>query len=331
MSRVLKIIVNVILICAIGIAAALLVPSVLDVPMVVVDDVNMDTNLSTGSVTYAKEKDSSQVKTGDRLLISQDGSQMVYEVKSVAGENCTVEDTKSGDGGTQEITLPSKVNEVLVTVPFIGYASMALRSVEGLIIVGLAVVFVIILFILAEIWKKDEDDDEDEDEDGQDETEDEELTEDEEEETPVMSRREARRQAKMEKKLAKKEAKAAKAQKEEAEEEEEDDVRIAEPVKKNKRHSEEVQKEPEKLQHPGDLFAETESSMASAIADMLEQDRQNEDGGLEEDSEEEEWKSAMPVRTKEELLNKAHADGDEPEVRDDEVSGVTLIDYSDIL
>lgn len=329
MSRVLKIIVNVILICAIGTAAALLVPSVLDVPMVVVDDVNMDTNLSTGSVTYAKEKDSSQVKTGDRLLISQDGSQMVYEVKSVAGENCTVEDTKSGDGATQEITLPSKVNEVLFTVPFIGYASMALRSVEGLIIVGLAVVFVIILFILAEIWKKDEDDDEAEtDEDG---TEDEELTEDE-EEVPVMSRREARRQAKMEKKLAKKEAKAAKAQKEEAEEaEEDDDVRIAEPVKKNKRHSEEVQKEPEKLQHPGDLFAETESSMASAIADMLEQDRQNEGGDLEEDSEEEEWKSAMPVRTKEELLNKAHADGDEPEVRDDEVSGVTLIDYSDIL
>ena len=40
--------------------------------------------------------------------------------------------------------------------------------------------------------------------------------------------------------------------------------------------------------------------------------------------EEEEWKPAMPVRTKEELLKKAQADGDEPEVRDDEVSGVTL-------
>lgn len=330
MSRVLKIIVNVILICAIGTAAALLIPSVLDVPMVVVDDVNMDTNLSTGSVTYAKEKDSSQVETGDQLLISQDGSQMVYEVKSVDGTSCTVEDTKSSDGGTQEITLPSKVNEVLITVPFIGYASMALRSVEGLIIVGLAVVFVIILFILAEIWKKDEDEDEDEDEE-ENGTGDEDLTEDEEEEAPVLSRREARRQAKAEKKLAKKEAKAAKAQKDEAEDEEEDDVRIAEPVKKKKRTSEEAPKEPEKLQHPGDLFAETESSMASAIADMLEQDQQNTDGDAGIDSGEEEWKSAMPVRTKEELLIKAHADGDEPEVRDDEVSGVTLIDYSDIL
>lgn len=44
----------------------------------------------------------------------------------------------------------------------IGYVSMALRSTEGLIIVGLAVVFVIILFILAEVWKKDDDEEEDE-------------------------------------------------------------------------------------------------------------------------------------------------------------------------
>lgn len=328
MSRILKIIVNVILICAIGTAAALLIPSVLDVPMVVVDDVNMNTNLPTGSVTYAKEKDSSQVKTGDQLLISQDGSQMLYEVKSVSGESCTVEDTISEDGGTQDITLPSKVNQVLFTVPFIGYASMALRSTEGLIIVGLAVVFVIILFILAEIWKKDEEDDDEEAEvEDEDVAEDEELPEDDEEEVPEMSRREARRKAKLEKKLAKKKEKAVKASKKEPEDDEED-IRIAEPVKKKKHHVEEVSENPEEMQHPGDLFAETESSMASAIADMMEQDQQNADA---ESVSDEEWKPAMPARTKEELLDKAHADGDDPEVREDEISGVTLIDYSDIL
>ena len=42
-------------------------------------------------------------------------------------------------------------------------------------------------------------------------------------------------------------------------------------------------------------------------------------------------KLAMPVYTKEELLQKAEADGDEPEVIEDEVSGVTLVDYSDVL
>lgn len=323
MSRVLKIIVNVILICAIATAAALLIPSVLDVPMAVVDDVNMDTNLSMGSVTYAREKQASQVEAQDELLISQEGSRYVYEVQSVNGETCTVVDNRSGDGTTQEITIPSVVDEVVITIPFIGYASMALRSTEGLIIVGLAVVFVIILFILAEIWKKDEDDDE-EDEYGREDN-------GEEDEAPAMSRRESRRQAKAEKKRAKKEARAARKAGEEDEEDEEDDIRIAEPVKKKDRQqpAKENRKETETLAHPGDLFAETESSMASAIADMMEQDQQN--AASDPEMEEEEWKPAMPVRTKEELLKKAQADGDEPEVRDDEVSGVTLIDYSDIL
>ena len=128
MSRVLKIIVNVILICAIATAAALLIPSVLDVPMAVVDDVNMDTNLPVGSVTYAREKQASQVEAQDELLISQEGSRYVYEVQSVNGETCTVVDNRSGDGTTQEITIPSVVDEVVITIPFIGYASMALRS-----------------------------------------------------------------------------------------------------------------------------------------------------------------------------------------------------------
>ena len=56
---------------------------------------------------------------------------------------------------------------------------------------------------------------------------------------------------------------------------------------------------------------------------------------LEEVSEEKQEtgdkKLAMPVYTKEELLEKAEADGDEPEVIEDEVSGVTLVDYSDVL
>ena len=154
MSRVLKIIVNVILICAIATAAALLIPSVLDVPMAVVDDVNMDTNLPVGSVTYAREKQASQVEAQDELLISQEGSRYVYEVQSVNGETCTVVDNRSGDGTTQEITIPSVVDEVVITIPFIGYASMALRSTEGLIIVGLAVVFVIILLFWQRSGKK---------------------------------------------------------------------------------------------------------------------------------------------------------------------------------
>ena len=40
---------------------------------------------------------------------------------------------------------------------------------------------------------------------------------------------------------------------------------------------------------------------------------------------------AMPVHTADELLSKAYSDGLDPKVRDDEITGVTLVDYSDCL
>ena len=40
---------------------------------------------------------------------------------------------------------------------------------------------------------------------------------------------------------------------------------------------------------------------------------------------------AMPVYTAEELLQKAHAAGDDPKVIEDSTTGVTILDYSDIL
>lgn len=336
MSRFLKIIVNIILICAILVAGALLIPSFAGVPMVVVDDVNMDTNLPRGSVTYAQEVDAEELSTGDNILVVQDGSRYVYQVQGISGETYTLEDTRSTDGQTRETQLTSPVEKVLITVPFIGYASMALRTTEGLIVVGLAVVFVIILFILAEIWKKDEDEDEDEEEAQLEDTED----EDEEEESAALSRREARQERKAARKKEKKARKAARAS--DQEEEEEEEIRIAEPVKKKRKPVvQEAETEEETSGVGKDLFEETESSLASDVAAFMSDISREEAEGspeslktvLEEDQEDGDgsWKPAMPVRTKEELLRKARAEGDEPEVKEDEISGVTIIDYSDIL
>lgn len=154
MSKVLKTIVNVILFCAIVVAAGLLIPPFAGITTVMVDDVDMQTNLPQGSVAYAVEKDRSELKQGDKVLISQEGRQYVYVVDSIDGSSVVLDDQLSTDGGTTQQELGSTVQKVMLVVPVIGYVSMALRSTEGLIIVGLAVVFVIILFILAEIWKK---------------------------------------------------------------------------------------------------------------------------------------------------------------------------------
>ena len=152
MSRFLKTVVNIILLCAIVVAGGLLIPPFVGVTTVIVDDVDMDTNLAKGSVTYALDRDSSELNAGSKILVYEGDSQYVYEITSVDGESYTLEDKLSTDGGMKEMTLGSSAKKVLFTVPFIGYVTMALRTTEGLIIVGLAVVFVIILFILAEIW-----------------------------------------------------------------------------------------------------------------------------------------------------------------------------------
>ena len=398
MSKVLKTIVNVILFCVIVVAAGLLIPPFAGVTTVMVDDVDMQTNLSQGSVAYAVEKDSSELKQGDKILVSQDGGQYVYVVDSIDGSSVVLDDQLSTDGGTTQQELGSTVQKVMLVVPVIGYVSMALRNTEGLIIVGLVVVFVIILFILAEVWKKDDDEDEEEDEDD----EEDESEEEQEEEPAVMSRRERKKARKAEKKKQKQEEKAAVAEAKARAKQERQEAKLA---KKNKNADvEDTEETPEEIpaeaadltqeivlpedltqeaqdmgstqevvlpaeEHQPEeestenedpnksLLEETASLFAADIASMMsenqteetepeaaEQEEENEEPEevdqtqpvvLEEVSGEEqeskEKKLAMPVYTKEELLAKAEADGDQPEVVEDEVSGVTLVDYSDVL
>lgn len=398
MSKVLKTIVNVILFCAIVVAAGLLIPPFAGITTVMVDDVDMQTNLPQGSVAYAVEKDRSELKQGDKVLISQEGRQYVYVVDSIDGSGVVLDDQLSTDGGTTQQELGSTVQKVMLVVPVIGYVSMALRSTEGLIIVGLAVVFVIILFILAEVWKKDDDEEEDEeDEDGQ---------EDESEEEPaVMSRRQKKKARKADKKKQKQEEKAAVAEAKARAKRERQEAKLA---KKNKKAhmmdepeqepeaipaeqmeetqaagstqeivlpqelmqeeqsagntqeivlpTEETQEKQESTDETEDpdktLLEETASLFAADIASMMGENQTKETEKPEEtdpsDSTEQtqpvvlevvpeekqetgDKKLAMPVYTKEELLQKAEADGDEPEVIEDEVSGVTLVDYSDVL
>lgn len=332
MSKFLKVLVNIILILSIIVAGGLLIPPFAGVTTVIVDDSELDTNLSMGSVTYAVSLKGTP-KEGSKVLVSEGESQYVYKVQSVNGEVCTLEDKLSTDGGTMEHTVSSTMKKAVLTVPFVGYVSMALRSTEGLIIVGLSVVFIVVLFILAEIWKKDDEDEDDEEDE-------EETLEDEESEEEIqISKRELKKQQKAEKKA---EAARIKA--------EEKAAKKASKKKSGKKQTEEEETgeqsvSVEKVNVSGEdqnLFEETENILAADIAQMMsdgdsaaeEEDLEQPDMGnaMEEAAAAEEGSYfAIPSYTKEELIDKAKAAGDEPDVVEDEVSGVTLLDYSDIL
>ena len=59
----------------------------------------------------------------------------------------------------------TSVRKAVITVPLIGYVSIAMQTAQGRIVLGLAVVLLIVLFIVAEVWsRKDDGDEEDEEE-----------------------------------------------------------------------------------------------------------------------------------------------------------------------
>lgn len=191
MSKILKTIVNLVVLFSIVIAAALLVPPFAGVDTVMNDNGSTDTNIPVGSVAYGKDVRVKDLKKKDKIIFSEGSSTYVYEITdmdSSAGAY-EVKDPYSKSGDTEVITLQKSVPKVAVVVPFIGYAAIALQTKGGLIVIGLGIILLIILFILSELWRKDEDEDEEESEEEYEEDDDDE--DDEEEET--LSRKERRR------------------------------------------------------------------------------------------------------------------------------------------
>ena len=421
MSKFLKAIVNIVLLVAILSAGALLIPPLLGVTTKVSDGTG-NTNLSRGSVTYATSAQATELEVGDRILQEDSNGSYIYTVSSIAADTSTYTVTDEVSGNTTDLQLTGGVQKVALTVPVIGMLSLTLQSREGIIILGLCVAFLIILFILAEVWRKD--DDEDEDEDEEEDADEAEEDSDEEEEKP-LSRKEKRRLKKEARRKAKEaeeeddeeedveedEQKPVKesaetetepeqdetlttaAVSEEAAETEEDEMIIrdleeepeestvvdtghlkAAPMQEEKKEILEAlgeaapkksveEEEAEALERSlaeavGELLNEEENETPSAdVTATAKEETENKDNNIEETtetdseeteeteeiasaeteepqeepSEEEPIELAIPIHTAEELLKKAEEAGDHPEVIEDKETGVTILDYSDIL
>ena len=385
MSKFLKIIVNLVVIAAIAVAAALLVPPFAGVDTVMNDNTETDTNLPVGSVAYGRSTDAGDLEVGDRIIYSEGSSDYIYEITDMdaSAGAYRVSDPYNRNSDEQNITIQKSVPRVVLVVPFIGYGAIALQSTEGLIVVGLGIVFLIILFILSEIWRKDRDEEEDDEEDEEDSQEEDEREDEEEEE--VLSRRERRRLKKEEKRRRKMARKGIREEEEEEEETEEglsEDQDFEETVSRENFSTEEdldkaveeamssvaagVSKISEPEQVPDativmpDISSLDQENIPDEIQEVPEEIQQEEwdvplseetesleEIAAEEETQEEEKPEEIPetleeersfnpesvpnVPTIEELLAKAQAAGDTPEVKEDKDNQVTLLDYSDIL
>lgn len=358
MSKLLKVIVNTLLLLAILSAGALVIPPFAGITTLVSDGMG-NTNISRGAVTYAKKTDTSSVATGDKILVDDNSGKYIYTIQSLdtAAGTASVKNVISGD--TTEITVRATVSKVIVTIPVIGFLSMAAQSREGIMIIGLAVLFLVILFILSEVWKRDEEEDEEEEEE-------EEEDEDEDDEKASEELR-SRKKAALEEKKKREEQEMTEqlraADQKTAEEEKQDEFEIPdleeEGTEQVSFHTVDLQKlvRGEETEEIPEAVEETEiveeaaaEETAEEVTEETEETEETESAEPETVEEIEEFEEtieepeeepepepsepielAMPVYTAEELLQKAHAAGDDPKVIEDPATGITILDYSDIL
>ena len=348
MSKLLKVIVNTLLLLAILSAGALVIPPFAGITTLVSDGMG-NTNISRGAVTYAKKTDTSSVATGDKILVDDNSGKYIYTIQSLdtAAGTASVKNVISGD--TTEITVRATVSKVIVTIPVIGFLSMAAQSREGIMIIGLAILFLVILFILSEVWKRDEEEDEEEEEEDEDE-------DDEKASEELRSRKKAALEEKKTEQLRAADQKTAEEEKQDEfeipdlEEEGTEQVSFHTVDLQNLVRGEETEEIPEAVEETEIVEEAAAEETAEEVTEETEETEETESAEPETVEEIEEFEEtieepeeepepepsepielAMPVYTAEELLQKAHAAGDDPKVIEDPATGITILDYSDIL
>lgn len=354
MSKLLKVIVNTLLLLAILSAGALVIPPFAGITTLVSDGMG-NTNISRGAVTYAKKTDTSSVATGDKILVDDNSGKYIYTIQSldIAAGTASVKNVISGD--TTEITVRATVSKVIVTIPVIGFLSMAAQSREGIMIIGLAILFLVILFILSEVWKRDEEEDEEEEEEDEDEDEDDEKASEElrSRKKAALEEKKKREEQEMIEQLRAADQKTAEEEKQDEfeipdlEEEETEQVSFNTVDLQNLVRGEETEEIPEAVEETEIVEEAAAEETAEEVPEETEETESAEPETVEEIEEFEETieepeeepepepsepiELAMPVYTAEELLQKAHAAGDDPKVIEDPATGITILDYSDIL
>lgn len=365
MSKFLKFIVHLVIICTIAGVLALVVPPFMGINTTVIDSLQTQSNLPFGSVTYAKSVPVEALQSGDSIVISEENGVYVYEFVG-AGEEGTYSVKDAGNEKT--VALRNRTPRVMLTIPYLGFLLVAVQSVEGLIILGLAVLFLIILYIIAELWKKESKKNGEELEEGY---------EDElaytSEAAPLKSKKELKqeekqwakrmkeedRKAKEEEKLRKKENKKRKKAirtggfVDELTEEDFYEPREAVNRKPAPKAAPPVRRLEEEIKPEASVKSQSTSDMgktqvlsplkgearaeAAVEARMPVQEpapvqKPEPEAKPEAAPEPVEMKQmAIPIYTAQQLHEKAQAAGDEPEIYRDDESGVTLFDYSKVL
>lgn len=350
MSKFLKFIVHFFVICTIVCVLGLALPPFFGVRTVIMDSSDKATNLPVGSVTYAIPVKTEDVAAGTPILVQEDGKSYRYNLVSVNRENNTGTVIDTTTSAQQNITVSVKnwVPKIVVTIPFVGYLLVATESIEGLIILGLVILFLIILYVIAELWKKEPEDVQDDMDDP--------------EPGYVKSKKELKREEKERARRMKEEEKEIiqeeKARKHKNKKADKRKVRTGgfvdeigeEDVTGYSENKKKAAIQQTAQTAASEAHAELKKEIAAATseeADMLsrlemaertvEENRKPHPAGKVEEVPEEEEEPvtigslAMPSYSAAQLASRVKKAGDAPDIVKDDITKVTLFDYSDII
>lgn len=359
MSKFLKFIVHFVIVCTIAIVLGLALPPFFGITTVIIDRPDKETNLSMGSVTYAIPVRTEEVNAGSPIIVKDEEGTYRYNLVSVDRTTNTgvVIDPEASASESINVSVKNWVPKVVITIPLIGYLLAATESTEGLIAIVLSVLFLIILYVVAELCKKPETLDEYEDLQGdrrylktQKELKMEEKARErrmQEEDRELLYGEKARRKkSRKEEKERKKKIRTGGFVDEIYEEDLEEEPADSRPVRRTSRVR------PENMQAAASEAHELlKKEIAAATAEDEEDTAAEQTGRLPSFRElqverarmqrEEEWedeeeptetrKMAMPVWSASQLADKARKAGDTPDIVRDSITKVTLFDYSDII
>ena len=339
MSKFLKFIVHFFVICTIVCVLGLALPPFFGVRTVIMDSSDKATNLPVGSVTYAIPVKTEDVAAGTPILVQEDGKSYRYNLVSVNRENNTGTVIDTTTSAQQNITVSVKnwVPKIVVTIPFVGYLLVATESIECLIILGLVILFLIILYVIAELWKKEP---EDEYEDLQGDTRHVKTSKElkmeekararkmkEEDNELLYGEKEKKKRAKKEEKIKRKKIRTGGFVDEIYEDDLDEEAQEQEPTVRPTQNVQAATAD-DSQELPDDYF-DAPGNLTERIS-LLESDLAE----TEPEDEEEEVeikKLAIPRRSAAQLANKARKAGDTPDIVRDSITKVTLFDYSDII
>ena len=349
MSKFLKFIVGLILVVFIAAGAALIVPQFVGNVDTIIVQQGMISNKMIGSAIYAKKEATTDIQVGDQVVDMDSESLYVHEVVSFDYGTNTAQVT---GGAVSTIRLGDAFTRAVVTVPLIGYLTIATQSLPGLILLGLLLALVIVLFIVSEALRRDDDDDDDDDDDVFGSRRD--RSREKEDDQFYRELAEKKRQTESMKEIrdalpqptppaglfTDETARESGAQESAGGMQTPDDgmmelSRSVPPVEEPAAGKEE---KPLGTGELPDVQAALEAALENQQLNRYEHGRSHAASAAEQIPAEEtvlpdergEIELAMPVHTAEELMSKAYAAGMEPKMHKDK-SGVTFVDYSDCL